>query len=182
MEKEMDIELSFYPRMSMIKRDAGGDSKQQIRDVEEMVREGIDLLIISPNESQPLTQIVEKVYDSGIPVIVVDRKIASEKWTAYVGADNYEIGRKAGLYIVNTLKGNGTVVEILGLEGSSPAIERHRGFMDEIRQFSGIKIISSASGNWTWQGGKNVMEKILKQGIKPMLVYCHNDFMASGAY
>jgi signal transduction histidine kinase/DNA-binding response OmpR family regulator len=182
MEKEMDIELSFYPQMSMIKRDAGGDSKQQIKDVEEMLKEGIDLLIISPNESKPLTGIVEQVYESGIPVIVIDRKINSDKWTSYVGADNYEIGRQAGLYAVHTLKGEGTVVEILGLEGSSPAIERHRGFADEIRQYSGLQIISSAPGNWTWQGGKNVMEVILKKGIKPKLVYCHNDFMASGAY
>jgi signal transduction histidine kinase/DNA-binding response OmpR family regulator/ABC-type xylose transport system substrate-binding protein len=182
MEKEMDIEVSFYPRMSMIKRDAGGDSQQQIKDVEDMLKEGIDLLIISPNESQPLTGIVEKTFEAGIPVIVVDRKINSEKWTAYVGADNYEIGRQAGLYTVNTLKAEGTVIEILGLEGSSPAIERHRGFMEEVRKHSGIKIIGSAPGNWTWQGGKTVMESMLKNGMKPMLVYCHNDFMASGAY
>ncbi len=182
MEKDMDIELSFYPQMSMIKRDAGGNSQQQAKDVEEMLKAGIDLLIISPNESQPLTSIVEKVYDLGIPVIVVDRKIDSDKWTSYVGADNYEIGRQAGVYAVNTLKGAGIIFEILGLEGSSPAIERHRGFIEVIRNYSGISIVMSAPGNWTWQGGKDVMGNMLKQKIKPDLVYCHNDFMASGAY
>jgi ABC-type sugar transport system substrate-binding protein len=135
MEKEMDIELSFYPQLAMIKLDANGNSAQQVRDVKDLVSQGIDLLIISPNESEPLTEIVEEVFQSGIPVIVIDRKIDSEKWTAYIGADNYKIGWQAGKYSINTLKGKGKIVEISGLEGSSPAIERHRGFMDVLKQY-----------------------------------------------
>jgi signal transduction histidine kinase/DNA-binding response OmpR family regulator len=182
MEKEMDIELSFYPQLAMIKLDANGNSAQQVRDVKDLVSQGIDLLIISPNESEPLTEIVEEVFQSGIPVIVIDRKIDSEKWTAYIGADNYKIGWQAGKYSINTLKGKGKIVEISGLEGSSPAIERHRGFMDVLKQYPDIEILGTSSGNWTWQGGKQAMEFLLAEGLKPDLVYCHNDFMASGAY
>ena len=94
-----------------------------------MLQQDIDLLIISPNEADALTPVVEKVYNKGIPVIVIDRKISSPAYTSYVGGDNYEVGKMAGEYAGSILKGKGKVLEITVLPESSPAVERHQGFL-----------------------------------------------------
>jgi len=182
MEMEMEIELSLYPDFELIKTDAEGNSQQQIKDVMYLISEGIDLLIISPNESDPLTPIVQEVFSSGIPVIVIDRQISSDSWTAYIGADNYEIGLQAGQYAGSILNGNGKIIEITGLEGSSPAIARHDGFHIAISNYPGIEIIAVATGKWRWADGKQVMDSLMGIGLIPDLVFSHNDFMAAGAY
>src|SRR5947207_8271288 len=144
----MKRELAFYPNVSFIYRQADGNSQKQVGQVKELIRKKIDLLIISPNEAQPLTPAVEEVFNSGIPVLVVDRKIASSLYTAYVGANNYEIGKLAGNYIVSLLKGKGKIIEVTGLPASSPAIERHKGLMDAIGRFDSIRIIQQLNGQW----------------------------------
>lgn len=182
MEREMEIEVSLYPELELVVRDAGGSSEKQVRDVRALLREDIDILIISPNESEPLTPVVEEVFQRGIPVVVVDRQISSEAWTAYIGADNYEIGYQAGQHAVTILDGRGAILEVTGLEGSSPAIARHNGFRDAIEDYPGVRITQSVTGKWNWADGKQVMDSILATGYRPDLVYCHNDFMAAGAY
>src|SRR6187431_1242353 len=116
----MKGELLFHPEINLQYRDARGDNTKQINDIRELVRNGIDLLIISPNEASPITPVVEEVFKMGIPVIVVDRKISSSFYTAYIGADNYEIGRLAGSYVSELLRGKGRIMELWGLRGSTP--------------------------------------------------------------
>lgn len=181
MLKEMQIELAFYPEMEMILKDADSDNSQQIKDIEELLKLGIDLLIVSPNESEPLTPIVENVFEKGIPVIVVDRKISSDKYTAFIGGDNYLIGQEAGKYAAKLLNGKGNILEISGLEGSSPAIERQKGFLNSLKPFPNISISYSSSGKWNYSGGKEVMQKAIDDSIKFDLVFAHNDVMAKGA-
>ncbi|HEY9197406.1 MAG TPA: substrate-binding domain-containing protein, partial [Mucilaginibacter sp.] len=135
---EMKMELSLHPDARFIYADANNSSKKQIEQVKKMLDEGIDLLIISPNEAKPLTGIVEQIYNKGIPVIVIDRKISSDQYTAYVGADNYQVGKLAGEYIGTSLKGRGNIIEVMGLPGSSPAIERQRGFSEALSKFGNI--------------------------------------------
>ncbi|SDE05207.1 monosaccharide ABC transporter substrate-binding protein, CUT2 family [Mucilaginibacter pineti] len=178
---EMKMELSLHPGVKFIYADADNSSKKQIEQVTQMLNEGIDLLIISPNEAQPLTGIVEQTYSKGIPVIVIDRKTSSDLYTAYVGADNYQIGKMAGEYIGANLNGKGNVVEVMGLPGSSPAIERHRGFSDALSKFSNIHIKAQVYGDWL----KNNAQKQLGQ-IKPDLktanaLFAHNDVMAGAS-
>ncbi|MDF1573394.1 MAG: substrate-binding domain-containing protein [Bacteroidales bacterium] len=182
MEREMEIEVSLYPELELIKRDAGGNSLQQIEDVKELLKMGIDLLIISPNESAPLTPVVEEVFGKGIPVVVIDRQISSDAWTAFIGADNYEIGFQAGQYAASILAGTGSILEIAGLKGSSPAMARHNGFVDAIEAFPDVRIDHFLTGEWNWAEGKQVMDSALSEGIRPDLVFSHNDFMAAGAY
>jgi ABC-type sugar transport system substrate-binding protein len=148
MLEEMKMELSLHPGVKFVYTDANGDSKKQVEQVKAMVDGGIDLLIISPNEAQPLTSIVEQTYNKGIPVIVIDRKTASGLYTAYVGADNYQIGKLAGEYAGTVLKGQGNILEVMGLPGSSPAIERDRGFNDGIKKFSNVHITAQVYGDW----------------------------------
>lgn len=182
MDQEIQNELLYYPGLELIIRDAANNSSKQVQDIRELVAEGIDLLIVSPNESQPLTTIVGEVYRKGIPVIVIDRRIESQDYTAFIGANNVQIGREAGRYAVKLLGGKGRIAEIWGLKGSSPAKDRHKGFIEEISKFPGIEIVQSLSGEWEYKGGSKVMEEMLVAGTNFDLVFAHNDFMALGAY
>lgn len=182
MYREMQIELAFYPEIEMIMKDAGSDNFKQISDIEELLKLGIDLLIVSPNESEPLTPIVEKVFNSGIPVIVLDRNITSDRYTAFVGGNNYLIGQEAGKYAAKLLKGNGKIIEITGLAGSTPSIERQKGFREIIKMYPGIAVVSSVSGKWNWADAKIEMQKIIDDKTDFDLVFAYNDVMAKGAY
>ena len=178
---EMRMELSLHPGAAFMYSDAKGNSKVQVEQVREMLKKGIDLLVISPNEAQPLTGIVEEVYSKGIPVIVIDRKTASAQYTAYVGADNYQVGKLAGDYMHTILKGKGNVVEVMGLPGSSPAIERQRGFSDALKRYADIHIIKQVYGDWL---KRNAQEQLLqiKGDLKSAdAVFAHNDVMALGS-
>ena len=99
------------------------------------------MLVVAPNEAAPITPVVEEAFDRGIPVIVFDRKILSDKYTAYIGADNYELGKAIGNYVANMLHGQGNVVEIAGLTGSTPAMDRHQGFVAAISPYPGIQLL-----------------------------------------
>lgn len=181
MLEEIKIELSLHPGAKLIYKDADGNSKLQAKQVTEIVASGIDILIISPNEAQPLTPIVEKAYNKGIPVIIIDRKTSSSSYTAFVGADNFQIGKMAGDYAVNLLQGKGNIVEIMGLPGSSPTIERQRGFSEGIRQFPQIKIINQIYGNWLKESAKNQLLKIKGALMNVDAIFAHNDQMALGS-
>lgn len=123
-------ELSFNPEINFVMKDAGSQSEKQIRQISELIDANIDLLIVSPNEAKPITPIVEKAYQNGIPVIILDRRTNSDQYTAYVGADNVEVGQVAGTYANTLLKGKGKVIEISELPGSSADIDRHKGFIE----------------------------------------------------
>jgi len=182
MNKQMEAEASKHPEIKLLIADAQQSNSRQVADVENFIVRGIDLLMISPNEAKPLTGVVEKAYDSGIPVIVIDRKISSDKYTSFIGANNELIGKEAGEYAAKLLKGRGNIVEIWGLKGSTPAIERHNGFMEGIKNYAAIKIIYSQDGAWLRENGRTIMENALQRFDNINLVFGQNDPMALGAY
>ncbi len=178
---EMKAELSLHPGVNFIYTDAENSSQKQISQVSKMISDGVDLLIISPNEARPLTAIVEEAYNKGIPVIVIDRKTSSSLYTAYVGADNYELGKMAGQYIGSTSKGPVNLLEIMGLPGSSPAIERDRGFNDGIKRFNNVHIQTKVYGDWLKENAEAQLLKIKNTLTGINTIFAHNDVMASGA-
>ncbi len=182
MNDEILREAMFYDGVSVEIRSAGDDNRKQAEDVHYFIDKGVDLLIISANEAAPMTPIVEEAYQKGIPVVLVDRKILSDKYTAYIGADNYEIGRAVGNYIASTLKGKGNVVELTGLGGSTPAMERHQGFMAAISNFPDVKLIDKADAAWERGPAEVAMDSMLRRHPKIDAVYAHNDRIAPGAY
>ena len=182
MLEEMKREISFYPNVEFIYRQADGNSEKQISQVKELLTEAPDILIISPNEADPLTPIVEETFNKGIPVIVVDRKISSPSYTSFVGSDNFQIGKMAGEYAVNLLKGKGNIIEITGLLKSTPAIERDRGFTEAIKSFPSIKIVQKVNGEWYRQKAKEEMSKVAGNTPDVHLVFAQNDMMAYSAY
>lgn len=182
MNDEILREAMFYDGVAVEIRSAGDDNRKQAEDVRYFMDKGVDLLIISANEAAPMTPVVEEAYRKGIPVILIDRKILSDKYTAYIGADNYEIGRAVGNYIASSLRGKGNVVELTGLGGSTPAMERHQGFMAAISNFSDIKLIDKADAAWESGPAEVEMDSMLCRHPKIDAVYAHNDRIAPGAY
>lgn len=172
-----------HPEFKVVYADAAQDNSKQIADVENFIQQKVDLLIISPNEAKPLTAVVKKAYDAGIPVIVLDRKVEGDAYTQFIGGDNKLIGQKAGEYVAKLLgDAGGNVVEIKGLEGATPQQERHDGFMEGIKSNPNIKIIASQNADWLRDKALTVMESILQANDKIDIVYGHNDPSAEGAY
>ncbi|MDA3853031.1 MAG: substrate-binding domain-containing protein [Bacteroidales bacterium] len=182
MLREIKNSLLQNSNVELIVKGAGGNSDVQIAQIKELQIQGIDLLVVSPNESKPLTAIISEMYRSGIPVIVVDRKINSDDYTQYIGADNFSIGEEAGRYAANLLKGKGCIMEIWGLPGSSPAMERHSGFVAVISQYPDIYITTSTTGEWDYEKAKEAVAPFINAKAEIDLVFAHNDFMALGAY
>ena len=179
---EMKREMSFHPNLRLLYRQADGNSQRQIEQVKELLKENIDLLIISPNEAEPLTSVVEYAYHKGTPVIVVDRKISTPLYSAYVGGDNYAIGKIAGDYAAHLLEGKGKIIEITGLPKSSPAIERQRGFHDALRNHPSLTIVQQINGEWLKERAQSKLAAVSNQFPKVDLIFAHNDRMALASY
>lgn len=179
-----ELKMGEYLNDSIIVKLASSndDNVLQNKQVNQFVDEGVDLLIVSPNQLSAISKAVERAYDKGIPVILYDRKTNSDKYTAFIGCDNYMIGKSMGTFIAHQLKGKGRIIEICGLEGSSPAMERHRGFMDAIKPYPGIQVVASEGGDWKEESAIKAMKSILQKTQDFDYVYAHNDRLAWGAY
>ena len=161
---------------------ANDNDRLQKQQIEQFIKEGVNLLIVSPNQIHTISSVIDKAYDAGIPVILFDRKTDSRKYTAFIGADNYEAGYEIGNFIGQQLDGKGNIAEICGLQASSPAIERNRGFMDALKDYSGIKVIARKHGDWVKESGVMAMDSVLSQTKEPIqYVFAQNDRMALGA-
>ena len=157
--------------------------ERQIVQIDSLVASGIDLLIVAPNQVATISPAIDRAFDQGIPVIVFERKTNSQKYTAFMSADNYEMGKVMGHYIASRLKGNGHVLEIKGLAGSSPAIERHNGFVDALKNAPGIEVVGSVQGDWTEpRAHLAVRQWLAAHPDTPVdLVFGMNDRSATGA-
>ena len=180
---ELRMGAYFHDNVELKFAAAYDSDERQIQQIDSLVNDGIDLLIVAPNQVQTISPAIDRAYDKGIPVIVFERKTSSQKYTAFISADNYELGRVMGEYIVSRLHGQGSVLEIKGLEGSSPAIERHNGFMDAIKDASGIKIVGSLQGDWTEPTAYESTKQWLinNKDVRVDLVFGANDRTAMGA-
>ena len=163
-------------------KSAKDNNAQQAAQIDSLVDEGIDLLVVCPNLLDGVTKAIDRAYDKGIPVIFFDRTTNSNKYTAFIGCDNYRIGFDLGTYIANQLNGSGRVVDIRGLENSSPAKGRHEGFMDAMKKYPGVEVVASEGADWEQSGAERAMEKILAKTTDFDYVYAHNDRMAYAAF
>lgn len=180
---ELRMGTYFHNNVELKFAAAYDNDERQVQQIDSLVNEGIDLLIVAPNQVQTISPAIDRAFDKGIPVIVSERKTNSRKYTAFIGADNYEMGRVMGEYIISCLHGRGTVLEIKGLEGSSPAIERHNGFIDALKNAPQIKLVASLQGDWTENTGYETTRQWLAnhQDEHVDLVFAANDRTAMGA-
>ncbi|MFR2618622.1 substrate-binding domain-containing protein [Parabacteroides goldsteinii] len=177
---DMQVKASEYPGLTLQIKDAGEDNDTQIKQIREFIKQRVDLVIISANESEPVTTAAVEAFRAGIPTIIIDRKIYSEEYTTFIGADNYEIGRAAGLFVNSLLKKKKTtIVEVWGREGSSSARDRHNGFSDALIHNDNV-ILKTVYGRWH---AKETKENIATLGLFDDIdiVYAHNDVMALAA-
>jgi len=181
MNAQIKAAADKVPNLQVIFKDAQNDTLKQRAHVEEFVSAGADLIIISPKEAQPLTEPVARAMDTGIPVIVLDRRLLGDKYTCFIGADNKKIGHAAGEWIVKKLGGKGKVVELKGLMTSTPGQDRDSGFREAIAG-TGIEIIFEADMKWLEPNARQEMESALSRFNKIDCVYAHNDPGAHGAY
>ena len=168
-----DVELRFAA--------AYDSDERQVQQIDSLVNAGIDLLIVAPNQVATISPAIDRAFDKGIPVIVFERKTNSQKYTAFISADNYEMGHVMGEYIASQLQGKGRVMEIMGLEGSSPAIERHNGFADALKNFPDIEIIATLQGDWTEESAVKAIQNYHGNLSNVDFVFGQNDRMAIGA-
>lgn len=179
---EMLAGTYLYDNVTLRVASANDDNVRQTEQINGFVNDGVDILIVAPNQMNTVTPAIENAYNKGIPVILFDRKTGSDKYTAFIGADNVKMGRTMGEYIASRLGGKGRVLEITGLKGSSPAIERHQGFADALKHYPGIELVAVSSGTWMQQSGRKAMEAMLDSvGGNIDYVFAHNDRMALGA-
>ncbi len=181
MLRDAEIELSNYDNVRLVLRDANSSNERQIKQIEELIAMGVDVLIISPFESEPITEIAEKAYQTGIPTIITDRRIQSDQYTTFIGGENYQIGVAAGEYAAHLLPRTGArILEIWGLPSSSPAQERHAGFIDALHNAKVEYIIDSIEANWRYDTAKVAIQAV-QNSEQYDLVYSHNDMMAIAA-
>jgi ribose transport system substrate-binding protein len=185
--KDIEAEAKKHPEVDLIVTDGEDKTEKQVADVENLIRQEINVLLISPKESAGLTGVVEQAIDAKIPVIVLDRNVETDRYVQFIGGDNVVIGKAAGEYAVKLLGGpgaaKGKVVEIWGGLGTQPAHDRHDGFHAFTDKESGIEnLLDQQSADWKQAAAYDVMATALRNHEKIDLVYGHNDPMAYGAY
>jgi len=183
MNDQLKAAATKHPEFKLVISDGRQDNNKQNSDIESFIQKGVDLLMVSPNEAEPLTEVIKKAYDSGIPVILIDRRIKGDSYTQYIGADNILIGQKCGEWVANYLgPQGGNIVEIMGSIGTSAQKERHEGFLDGLSINPNARIIASQSSDWLRDKAIDAMDQMLKEHEKIDVVFSHNDPGAEGAY
>ncbi|MEG6573028.1 MAG: ribose ABC transporter substrate-binding protein RbsB [Caldibacillus debilis] len=171
--KELGVDLTTV--------DAQDDPAKQVSDIEDLIQQGVDLLLVNPADSSAVVSAIEAANDAGIPVITIDRSAEGGEVAAHIASDNVAGGKMAGELIIEQLAGKGKVVELEGISGSSAARERGQGFNDAIKEASGIEVVARQTANFDRAQGLSVMENIIQSTKDFQAVFAHNDEMALGA-
>ena len=180
---ELRMGAYLHGNVDLLFATADDSDERQVQQIDSLVAEGIDLLIVAPNQVGTISPAIDRAYDKGIPVIVFERKTDSKKYTAYMGADNYEMGRLMGEYVASRMNHRGNIVEVMGLKGSSPAIERHNGFNATLRKYPDIRVVATLQGDWTEPTAYDITRQWLAKNADRQvdLVFGMNDRTAMGA-
>ncbi len=179
MINDMRIEASNYDDVEIVIKDAQNNNETQIQQIRDLIRQKVDVLIISPYQSEPIAAVAEEAYRAGIPTIITDRKVNTDQYTSFVGANNYEIGLAAGNYAAHYLPPDAIILEIWGLTQTSPAQERHKGFVDALRERKDLSF-RKIEGQWLVDTARMELRKLEHPG-QIDFVYAHNDMMAIAA-
>ena len=194
MNYEMERELLLHPDMTLSRRIAYGSNELQCAQIDSFIKERVDLLIVSPNEAKQVQPAVTRAYRAGIPVIVADRRVPGDEWTAFIGGDNYKVGRLMAQWVIGKASDKGSkakgkpfvVLEVAGLPGSTPATLRHKGMMEGIEEAKGEGLeakveVQSVMGRWYQENAYEVVSAYLETHPLPDVIVAHNDLMAIGA-
>lgn len=166
---------------------AHDDTQLQVRQIDSLVSMGIDLLVVAPNEAEPIAAAIDRARQRGIPVICFDRRVKGDHYTAFIGGSNVEAGRAIGVNVVDVAHGIAAtghkplVLEVTALMSSSPAQERHEGFAKALEGHGELDYVCR-EGDWSSETTCRIVKEQIASGRLPDIVFCHNDGMATGAY
>ncbi len=188
MNEEMARELIFHPEMQIRIRQAQDCSDLQCAQIDSFIRERVDLLIVSPNEAEEVKPAVSRAYDAGIPVIVADRQVSGERYTAFIGGDNYAVGELMGHYALSLARQQNRTshhplraLVVTGLPGSTPMTLRLQGMQDALETHSEVQIVGQACGDWFRAEARIAVDSLLRQHSNIDVILAQNDEMAMGA-
>lgn len=181
MNEEIEQESMFYPEASVEIRSAADSNQKQIDDIRYFIDNNFDIIIAAPNEADALTPVIREAYEKGIPVLLFDRSINGDSYTAFQGADNEEIGTAAGRYAGGMFPDGGKVIELSGRPGSTPAIGRAKGFRTALDSIGNLAIVATAPANWNYEEAVKATDSLLSLYPETDLIFAHNDRMALGA-
>ncbi len=180
MNDEIEREIMFHEDATVEIKSADDSNEKQIRDIRYFADNGFDIIIVSPNEAAALTPVIKEIYARGIPVIIFDRNIIGDSYTARIGVDDEGLGKSAAHYALHLLGSDARAIEIFGLPGSTPAEDRHKGFAKEFASGGG-RLIASVPGNWNKEDAMPPVDSLLRIHNDINIIYAHNDRMAIGA-
>jgi len=171
----------------LVHTDATGSADKQVADVKGMIAQGVDLVFLAPRDEKPLIPAVMAAKSAGIPVILLDRNVdqslaqAGKDYVTFIGSDFVEQGKRAAEALTKAMGGNAKILQLEGFPGSSPAINRRKGFEDAIKVHPGMRIVASQPGDFERAKGRQVAEALLQAHPDANAIYAHNDEMALGA-
>lgn len=178
--EDMQRELLLHDDVELEIRNADSDNQRQIVDIQYFIDNGFDIIMVSPNETDPLTPIVREAYEKGIPVVTFDRNINGDSVTAHIEVDNYALGRSVAQYARTLSRGDINVIEVRGPESASPAQRRHAGFADAVCDDESMKVVASVYGNWDDQRAEALIDSLLPLYPETDLIFAHTDHMGLG--
>lgn len=181
MQAGMERELAFHPEIAFLARDAHSSTPRQQQQIRELLRAGVDVLIVAPNEEGALSPTLEEAYRRGVPVIMLDRHPTAAHYAAYVGGDNTGAGRAAARYAAQLLHQRGQVAELVG-PPSSVTRERHQGFANGLRAYPKMALAGTITGDWGATAWQPALTALLQAKPEIKLIFAHSDLMAQGAY
>jgi simple sugar transport system substrate-binding protein len=165
--------------------DAQDKQADQIKALRSFIAQGVDAIVLPPKVETGWEPVLKEAKAAKIPVFLVDRGLKTNDPSLYVtllASDFVFEGEQAAKWLAKATNGKANIVELQGTTGAAPAIDRKKGFEAGIKPYPDMKIIKSQDGNFTPEGGKQLMEAFLKaEGKNITAVYAHNDGMALGA-
>lgn len=170
-----------YPHIRFIYTDGNGSTAKQIRDVEDLIHRGVDILITSPRDARAMTPVISQAHKSGIPVILLTRKIEGDAYTTFISPDDDSIARNAAHYIADKLHNRGSVLMLQGVATASTAKIRTDAFIEELGNYPGVRLSAVRTANYLRSDAIKAVEEVLQEGIHFDAIYAQSDSMASGA-
>lgn len=178
---EMKQALANYPHIRFVYTDAKGSSARQVFDMERLAEQGADVIVTSPRDVQAMTPAVAAIHRRGIPVVLLTRRILSEDFTTFIGADDRQIAAQAAREMAKRLGGKGRIVMLRGVPTATTAIARREGFLEALKAFPQMEVVAEPVANYNRVDAIRAMEKLLVEGVVFDAIYAHSDSMAAGA-
>lgn len=177
------VEQGFaaHPNIRFIYTDGKGSTAKQIRDIEDLLVQGVDILITSPRDGRAMTPVIRNAYRKGVHVILLTRRIASDDFTTFIAPDDAAIARDAAQFMANELGGSGNILMLQGVPSATTAIQRTNAFLDVVREHQGLEVSAIRSANYLRSDAIKVVEEVLRQQLPFDAIYAQSDSMASGA-